>query len=124
MMPAFRSRTERAYKAEEARTRLLAMLSEQPQLILRLEPSGEVISAYGETPAGLELTHLLRDGLVGTAHKADRDTRRAALQQSVSAGRAEAGFVPDVALDHYVWLSLRRGADGHLYGVLSDMSLL
>ncbi len=123
LLPALRVRTMRAADAEEARTRLLTLLTEQPQLILCLDGDGKVASAYGEVPPGIDLRALMHLGLVASAHVPDRTALRNALAQVLDHGRADLGFVPHAALDHYALLSLRKGADGRIYGVLSDATL-
>ncbi|WP_040309249.1 histidine kinase dimerization/phospho-acceptor domain-containing protein, partial [Asticcacaulis biprosthecium] len=124
LLPALRARVDRAHDAEDARARLLRMLTEQPHLILCLDGHGKVVSAYGEAPPGLDLNSLMSLGLSASAHAPDRATVKAALDQASTTGRAEIGFTPHGALDHYVSLSLRRGADNRLHGVLSDASLI
>lgn len=122
LMPALKARVERAKGAEEGHARLLKLLSEQPHLIVSLDDKGQLISAYGEAPQGLDMSMLLNHGLVACAHVPDRLGILQALEQAQATGRAEAGFMPHAALDHYVRLSLRR-ADNRIYGVLSDASL-
>lgn len=123
LLPALRQRVERAAGSEEARARLQNLLTEQPALILSFDGEGKAISAYGEAPAGLDVNALLHIGLVAAVHPPEHDTVTAALEAAFATGRAEIGFTPHGALDHYVHLSLRRGADGHVYGVLFDASL-
>ena len=123
LLPALRARVERAHDAEDARARLLKMLTEQPHLVLCLDHDGKVVSAYGEAPPGLDMNSLMSLGLTASAHVADRAEVAAALAAAVDAGRAEIGFTPHSAMDHFVRLSLRLGPDARLYGVLSDASL-
>ena len=123
LLPALRARSIRASDAEEARTRLLKVLTEQPQLILSFDELGRVLSAYGETPPGLDLNQLMQHGLIAAAHDADRQGLQTAIDQALVQGRAEAGFAPHRAMDHYVYLSMRRAADDRLYGALRDGSL-
>ena len=123
LLPALRMRVERAHDAEEARARLLKILTEQPQLILALDDAGRVVAAYGEAPAGLDLSLLMANGLTAAVHGPDRTTVRAALDMALTQGRAEAGFMPHAAMDHYLHLALRRGVDNRLYGTLSDATL-
>ncbi|MDV6331877.1 HAMP domain-containing sensor histidine kinase [Asticcacaulis sp. 201] len=123
VLPALRVRVERVDAAEDARARLLRMLTEQPSLLVCLEEDGRVVSAYGEAPPGLDLKSLLQLGLSASAHVPDRLRVKAALEQAMMDGRADFGFTPHAAMDHYVLLSLRKGADNRLYGVMSDGSL-
>ncbi len=123
LLPALRQRVERAADSEEARTRLLNLLTEQPSLILSFDEAGKAVAAYGEAPAGLDVNLLLHVGLVAAAHLPERPAVEAALEAAFANGRADIGFIPHGALDHYVHLSLRRGADGHVHGVLFDASL-
>ena len=123
LLPALRARTLRADDAEEARQRLLKMLTEQPQMVLCFDEGGKVVSAYGEAPVGLDLKQMMALGLVASAHVPDRAAVKMALEAAVAEGRASVGFTPQAAIDQYVLLSLRRGADNRIYGVLSDASL-
>ncbi len=123
LLPALRQRVERAAGSEEARARLLSLLTEQPSLVLGFDDTGRAIAAYGEAPAGLDVNTLLHIGLVAAVHTPERPQVEAALESAFANGRADVGFTPHGALDHYVQLSLRRGADGHVYGILFDASL-
>ena len=131
LLPALRQRVERAAGSEEARSRLLSLLTEQPSLILGFDDAGKAIAAYGEAPAGLDVNTLLNIGLVAAVHTPERPLVEAALETAFTTGRAEIGFTPYGALDHYIHLSLRRGSSesgspesgGHVYGVLFDASL-
>lgn len=123
VLPALRMRSERAIDAEDARARLLNMLTEQPGLLICVDGDGRVVSAYGEAPAGLDLKALLQLGLSASAHVPDRIVIKAAIEQAIMEGRADIGFTPHAAMDHYVLLSLRRGQDNRLYGVMNDGSL-
>nr|WP_303649594.1 HAMP domain-containing sensor histidine kinase [Asticcacaulis machinosus] len=123
LMPALRARVERAQDAEDANERLLTQLTEQPCLILSFDEGGRVLSAYGEAPAGLDIRTMMELGLTACAHVPDRVAVALAVEQASSLGRSEVGFTPHAMLDHYLHLSLRRGPDGRLYGVMSDASL-
>ena len=123
LLPALRARFERAAGAEDAREKLFHMLTEQPALIVCLNESGRLTAGYGEAPAGVDLRLMMQLGVGAAAHVPDRLAVRAALETAQREGRAEIGFTPHAALDHYVALSLRKGADGRLYGVLRDASL-
>ncbi len=129
LMPALRQRVERAADAEEGRARLLNLLTEQPTLVLSFDRTGKAIAAYGEAPAGLDVNTLLHAGLIDAVHPPQRPVVEAALETVLAEGRAEVGFTPNGALDHFVQLSLRRGADGpessetRIFGVLFDASL-
>lgn len=123
VLPALRIRSERASEAEDARDRLLRMLTEQPGLLICLDGDGRVVAAYGEAPAGLDMKTLLQLGLPASAHVPDRMGVKAAIEAAVMEGRADTGFTPHAAMDHYVLLSLRKGHDDRLYGVMNDASL-
>ncbi len=123
LLPALRARVERAADAEEARTRLLKILTEQPQLVLCIDEAGRVVSAYGEAPPGLDLHQLMQNGLTAAVHVPDRPAVIAAVETAMTRGRAEVGFTPHAAMDFYLRLSIRRANDDRLYGVLSDGSL-
>ncbi|MDC7683570.1 HAMP domain-containing sensor histidine kinase [Asticcacaulis sp. BYS171W] len=123
LLPALRARTEMARGAEDDRARFLKILSEQPHLIVALGDDGRLISAHGEAPLGLDMPTLMKHGLIVCAHVPDRLGVMQAIDEARVNGRAETGFMPHAALEHYVRLSLRRGSDGRLYGVLADASL-
>ncbi len=123
LLPALRQRVERASDAEDARARLLKMLTEQPQLIFSLDDQGRVIAAYGEAPAGLDLSALMQMGLSAAAHAPDRTRVRQAVDTALGHGRAEVDFAPHAAIDHHLRLTLRRAPDDRLYGSLSDVTL-
>lgn len=123
VLPALRTRSERASEAEEDRGRLLKLLTEQPGLLICLDGDGRVVAAYGEAPAGLDMKALLQFGLPATAHVPDRMPVKAAIETAALEGRADIGFTPHAAMDHYVLLSLRKGGDGRVYGVMHDGSL-
>jgi cell cycle sensor histidine kinase DivJ len=53
----------------------------------------------------------------------DRLGVKAAIETAIMEGRADIGFTPHAAMDHYVLLSLRKGGDDRLYGVMHDASL-
>jgi len=123
LLPALRARSARAAGAEEARDRLLKILTEQPQMIVSLDETGKVAAAYGEAPAGLDLKQLMSHGLVAAVHQPDRAMVEGALETALSQGRATIGFTPHGGMDQFVMLSLRRGADNRLHGALIDASL-
>lgn len=123
LLPALRQRSETAKGAEEDRARFLKVLSEQPHLIICIDGEGHLKSAYGEAPPGLDIGLLMKHGLIPAAHVPHRLSLMQAIETAQAGGRAEAGFAPHAALDHYVRLSLRLGQDGRLYGVLADASL-
>jgi cell cycle sensor histidine kinase DivJ len=132
LLPALRQRVERAAGSEEARARLLSLLTEQPALILSLDAAGKAVAAYGEAPAGLDINTFLNVGLLAAVHAPERPGVEAALESAFASGRAEIGFTPHGALDHYVQLSLRRGqaaeqgspdSNAYVYGLLIDASL-
>jgi cell cycle sensor histidine kinase DivJ len=123
LLPALRARVERAADAEEARTRLLKAVTEQPYLIVSLDEVGRMQSAYGEAPPGLDLKQLMQHGLVAAVHAPDRPAVIAAIETALTQGRSEVGFTPHAAMDYYLHLALRRANDDKLYGVLSDGSL-
>ena len=101
----------------------MKVITEQPQLILAFDERGRVLSAYGEAPAGLDLHILMQNGLYGAAHPGDRQAVAAAVEAAVAQGRAEIGFAPHGAMDHYLYLSMRRASDDRLYGAIRDGSL-
>lgn len=123
LLPALRVRAEQANDAEDARQKLLAMLTEQPCLLICLNEGGRLLSAYGEGPPGIDLRVLMQLGLSAAAHLPDRLIVRNLLETAVREGRADGGFIPHAAIDRYVAVSLRRGADGRLYGMLRDASV-
>jgi len=123
LLPALRARVERAADAEDARERLFRMVTEQPVLLVCLDDKGRMLSAYGEAPAGVDVRALMQSGLGAAAHAPDHVTVREALDRALREGRAETAFVPHMAIDHFLTLSLRKGQDGRLYGILRDASV-
>ena len=123
LLPALHQRVMRASDAEDAWSRLHRMLAEQPQLIVSLDETGRVIAAYGEAPSGLDLNALMQTGIYATTYAPDRPAVRQALETALTQGRAEVGFMPHAAIDHYLHLTLRRAGDDRLYGSLSDATL-
>jgi len=99
------------------------LLTEQPHLLISLDPSGRVGSAFGYAPEGVSEGLLLGEGLLAAAEPADRPALEIALQTALTKGGAEASFAPLGALHCASSLSLRRAADGGLVGVLRDATL-
>jgi cell cycle sensor histidine kinase DivJ len=120
---ALRGRTERALHAEAAMARLEQVLAEQPHLIVTLDASGRLSSAYGAPPPGFSLDQLFTQGLIASAYHPDRAALQTSLLRAATHGEAEIGFTPWKALDRYAAITVRRLADGRLIGVLRDASV-
>jgi cell cycle sensor histidine kinase DivJ len=123
---SFKRRADQADLARrggETAQRLERLLAEQPHLIVTLDASGRVGSAFGAAPPGLSVTALAAHGLIGAAHHPDRPAVQTALFQAAARGSAEVGFAPREALDRWIALDLRRAEDGRLIGVLRDGSV-
>jgi two-component system, cell cycle sensor histidine kinase DivJ len=123
LMPALRARVARAEDAEGTGERLLKYLTEQPYLVLSLEPDGQITGAFGEAPEGLHRAELISLGIIKSAHLPDRPRLMDAITTALTDGRAEVGFHPQARLDHYWHLSLRCTEDGHLFATLRDATL-
>jgi cell cycle sensor histidine kinase DivJ len=123
------SRKRRADEADQARrggetaSRLERLLAEQPHLIVTLDASGRLGSAFGAPPPGLSVAALAAHGLIGAAHHPDRAAVQTALFQAAARGASEIGFAPRESLDRWVAMDLRRAEDGRLIGVLRDGSV-
>jgi cell cycle sensor histidine kinase DivJ len=123
---SFKRRADQADQARrggETAQRLERLLAEQPHLIVTLDVSGRVGSAFGAAPPGLNPATLAAQGLIGAAHHPDRPAVQTALFQAAARGSAEVGFAPRESLDRWVALDLRRDGDGRLIGVLRDGSV-
>lgn len=94
------------------------LLTEQPHLVLALDPQGNVQSAFGFAPRGVPQQALLTRGLDAVAAPADRARLAEALAVAMSVGQAEVSVasVGNGALA----LSLRRTKDGRLAAVMRD----
>ncbi len=120
---ALRGRTERAASAEVALSRLEYVLGQQPHLILTLDASGRLSSAYGAPPPGFSLDQLFTQGVIASAYHPDRAGLQNALLRAATHGAAEFGFTPWASLDRFSAIAIRRLPDGRLIGVLRDASI-
>ena len=120
---ALRGRSERAASAEVALSRLEYVLGHQPHLIVTLDASGRLSSAYGGPPPGFSLDQLFRQGLIASAYHPDRAGLQTALLRAATHGAAEFGFTPWASLDRFSAIAMRRLPDGRLIGVLRDASI-
>ncbi len=109
---------ERARDLTEAR--LQRTLSSQPHVLLALAPNGKVISAWGQTPRGVECELTANQPISGIAAEADRDRIQAALRAAMAEGAAEVGFAPVAAPEAWLILSLRKNSGAGLVGGLRD----
>ncbi|MDB5459139.1 MAG: integral rane sensor signal transduction histidine kinase [Caulobacteraceae bacterium] len=96
------------------------LLSEQPHLVLALDGDGKVTSAFGFAPHGLKQQALLEQGLAGAVAEEDRPRLAEALAAAADGGHAEVMLAPAGEVERVLALSLRRAADGRLFGVLRD----
>ena len=120
---ALRERTERASLAQAGADRLEAVLAEQPHLIVTLDATGRLSSAYGAAPPGFSLDQLFTQGLIAAAYHPDRPALQTALLRAATHGSADCGFTPWASLDRYAAITMRRIEDGRLIGVLRDASV-
>ncbi len=94
------------------------LLTEQPHLILALDPQGVVQSAFGFAPRGVPQQPLLTGGLGAVVAEADRARLTEALAVAIAAGQAET-ILASVG-DAMLALSLRRSKGGRLVAVMRD----
>ncbi len=95
--------------AAETRTEWVeTLLARQPALSLVMEPSGRVLSAYGTTPASLDLKALQAYGLIAAVHAPDRPAILAAFTRALAGQEGQALFAPRLALDRRINLIVRR----------------
>ena len=96
------------------------LLTQQPNLIVSLDPDGTVRSAFGYAPEGAPEALLLDHGLIAAAEPADRPSLAAALAAALSDGRGEAVFTPLGSPRSVCMADLIRAVDGGLVAVLRD----
>jgi cell cycle sensor histidine kinase DivJ len=105
-----------------ARDGLERLLTEQPHLLVMLDPQGAVLSAFGYAPAGLSESVLLHEGLLNAADPADRPALALTIGSALREGQAEASFRPIGQGDRHVGVSLLRTEERRLVGVLQDFT--
>lgn len=108
-------------KAQSARYQLF--LTEQPGLILAFEPKGLVTAAFGTAPSFLNPQELLSKGLMSIVGSDDREAVLEALFFAMKQGTARVKFSPIGALDRYLSLSVRKGSNDQLIGILWESTL-
>ena len=96
------------------------LLSEQPHLVLALDPGGQVSSAFGYAPEGVDVATLSGRGLAEVATQSDQSALAAALASALISGVASCAFAPAGAPDRTCALDLRRTSEGWVAGVLRD----
>tara|TARA_R110002051_G_scaffold133132_1_gene206597 strand:+ start:2461 stop:4005 length:1545 start_codon:yes stop_codon:yes gene_type:complete len=100
---------EAQFTANEAKvTRVESLLAGQPGITLVLEPSGQVVAAYGTPPPALPIDPLFSQGLIAAVHAPDRPIVLSAMERALEGGEATVRFAPRLALDRRVILNLRR----------------
>ena len=115
-----RRAARREAQRKAAENGLERLLSEQPHLILALDATGRVASAFGYAPEGIDSGALLGRGLAETATQADRSVLAAAFASAVISGASTCVFAPAGAPDRACALDLKRASDGRVSGVLRD----
>ena len=110
----------REQERDEIEIGLREALANQPQLVMALYPSGRVLEAYGQPPAGVELRELADRNLLDLVGEDERALVEEALRRAAAEGSAEIAFTP--ADDPAGWsvLSLRRMSSIRLAGALRD----
>ena len=88
----------------------------QPHLILALDGSARIVSAFGYAPKGIDVAELPGAAIADLAAEPDR----ARIDLAIAAGAGECVFTLLRAPDRSCALALRRGSDGRLIGVLRD----
>ena len=96
------------------------LLSDQPHLILALDTSGIVLSAYGYAPEGIDGAALRGASLVDLAGPADHSRLHALIGSTLVSGAGEAVFAPAAAAGRSCAVSLRKTGEGRLAGILRD----
>ena len=120
LLMARRRAGRREAQRKAAENGLERLLSEQPHLILALDPGGRVASAFGYAPEGVDASALLGRGIVEIAVQAERSALAAAFASAVISGASTCVFAPDGAPDRTCALDLKRSSDGRVAGVLRD----
>ena len=114
-------RTDRGRaQRKAAETGLERLLSDQPYLILSLDPLGKVLSAFGFAPEGVDGSALPGRRLRDLAEGADRTALETALAAALVTGAGECVFSVRGAPERVFALALRRDSEGRLAGVLRD----
>ena len=111
-----RRAARRAAFRRAAESDLERLLSGQPHLILALDGSARIVSAFGYAPKGIDAAELPGAAIADLAAESDR----ARIDLAIAAGAGECVFALLRAPDRSCGLALRRGADGRLIGVLRD----
>ncbi len=96
------------------------LLSDQPHLILALDAAGEVLSAFGYAPEGIDGAVLRGTALIELADPRDRSDLQALVGGVLLSGAGEALFAPALAPDRACAISLRKTAEGRLAGIVRD----
>ncbi|CAN5317457.1 cell cycle sensor histidine kinase DivJ [soil metagenome] len=94
--------------ARDGLGRVETLLAGQPGLTLVLQPSGQVLGAYGSAPPAIDVESLFEAGLIAAVHAPDRSALLAALEKAAEGHEAQVSFAPRQALDRRVTLVLRR----------------
>jgi cell cycle sensor histidine kinase DivJ len=123
MVSSLNRRAGRLESAEDRAARLAVLLAEQPHLILTVDSTGRLASAFGAPPPGFSVDELFAQGLIASAHHPDRPALQTALVRAATHGQAEVGFAPRAALDRWSSVAFRRLDDGRLIGVLRDATV-
>ena len=103
-----------------AESGLERLLSEQPHLVLALGVGGQVVSAFGYAPEGVDAAGLAGRSVAEIAVQRDQSALQAAFASAVISGASSCIFAPESAADRTCVLDLRRSADGRVAGVLRD----
>ena len=120
LLMARRRAGRREAQRKAAENGLERLLSEQPHLILALDPGGRVVSAFGYAPEGVDATALHGRGIVEIAVQGERSVLAAAFASAVISGASSCMFAPAGAPDRCCALDLKRSSDGRVAGVLRD----
>lgn len=120
LLLARRRAAQREAVRKSAETGLEWLLSEQPHLVLALDPGGRVVSAFGYAPEGVDGAGLPGRRIAEAAASADQSKVNAAVASALISGASACVFAPCRAQDRSCALEMRRASDGRLVGVLRD----
>ena len=123
LLMARRRAGRREAQRKAAENGLERLLSDQPHLILALDPGGRVVSAFGYAPEGVDAASLQGRGIVEIAVQGERSVLAAAFASAVISGASTCAFAPDGAPDRTCALDLKRSSDGRVAGVLRDSTI-
>jgi len=100
----------------------LALIEEQPHLLLLLDASGLVVERFGVLPDAFAERSILGRSLLELPIESDRGAVQSAIRQALEDGVAAASFTPRRRPEQHLSLDLRALADGRMLAQISDRS--